>query len=204
MIAITAEQGTEAWFSARLGKPTGSRFKDVMAEGKGLTRASYRTELALEVVNNKRKESFVSKAMENGTDQEPFARSAYEARTGEMVDEVGFCLHDTLACGVSPDGLVNGSGLTEFKCPTDPVHLEYMKRKDMPPAYRWQVQGQLWVMDREWCDFASYNGSFGDNAQLIIRRTYRDEAAIKSLEESIKTFIEEVAAEVEFIRNYKE
>lgn len=208
MRVITAEQGTDQWKAARVGVPSGSRFSDVMASGKAgapsVTRQAYLTAIALEIVTGVREEIAVNAAMQHGTDTEPFARAAYEAKTGEIVEEIGFCLHDTLNCGVSPDGLVNKNGLTEYKCPQPKTHLEYMRRTDAPPAYKWQIQGQLWVMEREWCDFVSYSPAFPDNAKLIIRRVYRDEEAIKSLEESIKKFLEEVKQEVEFISNYKE
>ena len=37
-------------------------------------------------------------------------RAEYEALTGNFVTEVGFCLHDDLPCGVSPDGLIDDDG----------------------------------------------------------------------------------------------
>ena len=208
MRVITADQGTEAWLAARVGVPSGSRFADVMAQGKAgapsVTRQSYLTAIALEIVTGVREEIPVNAAMAHGTLHEPNARAIYESRTGELVDEIGFCLHDTLNVGVSPDGLVNKDGLTEFKCPQPKTHLEYMKRKDHPPAYKWQIQGQMWVMEREWCDFASYSDSFPPASQLVIRRVYRDEEAIKSLESELIKFLDEVHKEVEFIKSYKE
>ena len=208
MRPVIAAQGTPEWIAARIGVPSGSRFADVMAQGKAgapsLTRAAYVTAIALEQVTGVREEIKVTPAMQHGTDSEPMARAMYEQRTGEIVDEIGFCLHDTLKCGVSPDGLVNGTGLTEFKCPQPRTHLEYMNRKDAPPAYKWQIQGQMWVMERDWCDFASYSNAFPENAQLVVRRVYRDEALITSLETEIKRFLEDVEKEVDFILNYQE
>lgn len=208
MKIITAEQGSEAWVSARIGVPSGSKFADIMASGKAgapsVTRQSYLTAIALERITGVREEFPATPAMQHGTNMEPFARAMYESRTGEMVDEIGFCLHDTLNVGVSPDGLVNGTGLTEFKCPQPKTHLEYMRRTDAPPAYKWQIMGQLWVMEREWNDFASYCPTFPDHAQLVVRRVYRDDVAIKQLELEVIRFLEDVEREVEFIRNYKE
>lgn len=208
MRVINAEQGTEEWKQSRVGVPSGSRFADIMASGKAgapsVTRQSYLAAIALEIVTGVREEMAVNAAMQHGIDNEPMARAAYEAHTGHIVEEIGFCMHDVLRCGVSPDGLVNKDGLTEYKCPQPKTHLEYMRRKDAPPAYKWQIQGQMWVMERDWCDFVSYSPVFTDNAKLIVRRVYRDEEAIKSLEESVKKFLEEVQQEVEFISNYKE
>lgn len=208
MRVVTAEQGTPEWFAARCGVPSGSRFADIMAQGKGgapsATRASYLTELAVEAATGVKTEFNTTPAMQHGIDTEPLARAAYEARTGELVDEIGFCLHDTIQCGVSPDGLVGKPGLIEIKCPQPKTHAEYMRRDDSPPAYKWQIQGQLWVMDREWNDFVSYCPSFPENCRLIVRRVYRDEAAIKSLEAEVSRFIEELQQEIDFYRSYAE
>jgi predicted phage-related endonuclease len=208
MKVVTAEQGTPEWFAARCGVPSGSRFADVMASGKGgapsATRASYLADLAFEAATGIKTEFTTTAAMQHGVDNEPLARAAYEARTGELVDEIGFCLHDYINCGVSPDGLVGKSGLIEIKCPQPKTHAEYMRRKDAPPAYKWQIQGQLWVMEREWDDFVSYLPTAPENCRLIVRRVYRDEEAIKSLESEVKRFIDELQVEIDFFRNYSE
>jgi hypothetical protein len=206
MRIITADQGSPEWHQARIGVPSGSRFGDIMAKGTGVTRASYLTAIALERITGVREEIKSTYAMEQGTEREPFARASYEARTGEIVDEVGFCLHHTLACGVSPDGLVGNNGMTEYKCPQPKTHLEYLRLEPgkCPSAYRWQVQGQLWVAEREWCDFVSYSPDYPANAQLAIRRIYRDEKAIAELEAEVIRFLEDVEKEVAFIRSYQE
>lgn len=208
MRVINAEQGTPEWIASRIGVPSGSNFAKIMSKGKGsepsVTRASYLTAIALEIVTGVREEIPVNDAMAHGTFHEPFARSMYETRYGELVSEIGFCMHDTLNCGVSPDGIVSDTKLIEIKCPQPKTHEEYMSRTDMPPAYKWQVQGQLWIMEKELCDFVSYSPSFPDNAKLIVRPTPRDDKAIKELEEEVKRFLEEVQKKVEFIRNYKE
>lgn len=204
MIVVTADQGTPEWFAARLGKPTGSGYKNVLAKGEGKTRKNYIVQLALEVATGFVAPSFTSIPMQDGTDREPLARGLYESSRGVFVDEVGFCLHDTIATGVSPDGLLGKSGMIEIKCPTPSVHLEYMARKDEPPAYTAQIQGQLWVAEREWCDFVSYHPEFPENARLVVRRVFRDDKYIKNLESEVIRFIDDIAAEVEFIRDYQE
>lgn len=208
MRVVTAEQGTPEWFAARCGVPSGSRFADIMAQGKGgapsATRASYLAELAIEAVTGVKTEFAATAAMQHGVAMEPLARAAYEARTGEFVDEIGFCLHDTIRCGVSPDGLVGNAGLIEIKCPQPKTHAEYMRRADAPPAYRFQQQGQLWICEREWNDFVSYLPTAPENCRLIVRRVYRDEQLIKLLEVEITRFNEELEKEIEFFTNYRE
>jgi hypothetical protein len=162
--------------------------------------------LALERITGVRDEFKTTFAMEQGTEREPLARLAYEASTGQLVEEIGFCMHNTMQVGVSPDGLVGKNGMTEYKCPMPKTHLEYLRLEagKCPTAYRWQVQGQLWIAEREWCDFVSYNPDFPENAQLIIRRVMRDEKAINELEIEVIKFLGDIEREVEFIQSYKD
>ena len=206
MRVITADQGTDEWKQARVGVPSGSKFADIMAKGGGATRATYLTALSLERITGVREDFKTTFAMEQGTEREPFARSAYEAHTGQFVTEIGFCMHDTLMVGVSPDGLVGKTGMTEYKCPMPKTHLEYLRLEPgkCPTAYRWQVQGQLWVAEREWCDFVSYNPDFPENAQMVIRRVIRDEIAIAELESEVVKFLEDIEREIRFIKSYKD
>jgi len=207
MKPIDAIQGSEGWLKARMGLATGSRFADVMAtikSGESASKTAYRTELALERVTGVRRDMFINEAMKQGTEREPFARALYESRTGEFTEEIGFCLHDSLECGVSPDGMVGNNGLIEIKSPQPITHVEHMRREDAPPKYKWQIQGQLWVMEREWCDFVSYSSDFPNDAQLVIRRVVRDDIAIKRLSDEVERFMEEVRTEANFILSYKE
>ena len=69
MQILTAEQRSPEWYAARLGKATGSRFSDVLAGGKGLTRKAYAVQLALEIVTGKQAEAFTSVDMQTGTER---------------------------------------------------------------------------------------------------------------------------------------
>jgi len=209
MIVIDVPQGTDAWFEARLGRPTGSVYSDVLAKGKdggkSLTRQKLVVKLALEIVTCKpAAQGFKTQQMQDGNDREPIARALYEASRGVFVEEVGFCQHDTIFTGVSPDGLVGDDGMVEFKCPIETTHRDYMLRKDEPPEYRAQIQGQMWVTGRKWCDFVSFHPEFPANAQLIVRRVLRDDAYIANLEAEVIKFNADVQVEAEAIRNYQE
>ena len=117
---LATVQGSEAWLRSRMGKVTASRVADVMAKtktGPSASRQSYMDQLVVEILTGQRADSFSSTAMQWGTDTEPLARAAYEARVGEFVDETGFHLHPRIEqSGASPDGLI-GEGLLEIKCP---------------------------------------------------------------------------------------
>jgi hypothetical protein len=60
-------------------------------------------------------------------------------------------------------------------------HLEALRSCAHATEYRWQVQGQLWVTDRTWCDVVSFDPRWPDGLQLAIHRVFRDEAAIAEL-----------------------
>ena len=109
--SLTAMQGTPEWFAARLGKVTASRVCDVIAKTKtgwGASRANYMAELIAERLTGVPAQSYTNAAMQWGTDTEPQARAAYEFYSGNVVEQVGFCEHPTIAnCGASPDGVIN-------------------------------------------------------------------------------------------------
>ena len=118
------EQRTEEWFAARLGKVTASRVADVMAKtktGYSASRDNYMAQLVVERITGEKAESFINAAMQWGTDQEPFARAAYEAAAGVLVDELGFVPHPTIeGAGASPDGLVGTMAWWKSSAPTRP------------------------------------------------------------------------------------
>ena len=82
--------------------------------------------------------------------------------------------------------------MLEIKCPTSTTHVEYLEAKNLPSKYRAQVQGQLWVSGRQWCDFVSFDPRMPGNLQLLIVRVQRDEDYIKTLKTEVTKFMEEV------------
>lgn len=190
------EQGSPEWLAMRAGKLTGSRFADLMAvtrSGPSASRANLITTLALEILTGEPESTFQNDAMRRGTELEPFARGAYEAHTGELVEQVAFVVHPTLPfVGVSPDGLLGNDGLLEIKCPASQAkHLAALREAAHATEYRWQIQGQMWVTGRHWCDAVSFDPRFPLGLQLAIHRVNRDERALKELEDAcIKAYAE--------------
>lgn len=180
-------QRTAEWFAQRVGKLTASRFADVMNVLKdgsaGANRRALVTLLAVERLTGATVETFQNDAMRRGTELEPAARAAYEAHTGELVEEVGFIQHHALPfVGVSPDGLLGNDGLVELKCPANMAkHLDALRSNDHAKEYRWQLQGQLWVTGRQWVDAVSFDPRFPEHLRLAICRVTRDDLAIKQL-----------------------
>ena len=186
------EQGTPEWFAARLGVATASRFADIMSKvksGESAGRIKYRAQLVVEQLTNKATPSFSSAAMAQGTEREPLARDAYSAHTGNLVEQVGFMRHPDLACGASPDGLIDDDGCLEIKCPEQHTHLDNLLSTTIPSQYYWQVQGQMWISGRKWCDFVSFNPDFPEALQLKIVRVERNDTDVELLEKTCKEFL---------------
>lgn len=155
MIIHEMVQGSDEWFAARLGKVTGSNFSKAIGKP-GATRTKYMEKLIAEIGSQEKEQGYSNAAMEWGTETEPLAREFYENINDCIVREVGFVEHNE-HIGVSPDGLVGEDGLLEIKCPYSSTHVSYIINDRLPPVYKAQVQGQLWVTGRQWCDFVSYD-----------------------------------------------
>ena len=195
------EQKSEEWFKARLGKVTASRVADVLAKtktGYSASRDNYMAQLVVERLTNTQAETFTNAAMQWGTDQEPFARAAYEVSQNVMVEETGLVDHPTIPmAGASPDGLIGEDGLVEIKCPNTATHIDTLLTQTVPAKYITQMQFQMACTGRQWCDFVSFDPRMPAKAQLFVKRVIRDEAFIKEIETEIKKFLAEVTAKVE-------
>ena len=202
------EQGSPQWFADRLGKVTASRVADVIAKtksGASTSRENYCVELALERLTGNRQESFSNDAMKWGTETEPLARAAYEARTGALVDEVGMVLHPTIELtGASPDGLIDGDGLLEIKCPKSATHASTLLSGKPDGKYITQMMWQMACTGRQWCDFVSFDPRFPADLQLLIKRIPRDDAKIAEIEAEVIKFLAEVDETVNKLLNMKE
>ena len=199
------EQKTDEWFAARLGKVTASRVADVIAKtktGYSASRENYMAQLVVERLTNTQAESFTNAAMQWGTDQEPFARAAYELKMGVMVDETGLVDHPTIPmAGASPDGLVGEDGLVEIKCPNTATHIDTLLTQTVPAKYITQMQFQMACTGRQWCDFVSFDPRMPAKAQIFVKRVLRDDVFIREVESEIKKFLAEVSAKVIQLNN---
>ena len=189
-------QRTTEWHTARLGKVTASRVADVIAKtakGYGASRANLMADLIVERLTGQPASTFTNAHMEWGTEQEPHARAAYSARTGELVEEVGFIDHPRIVnSGASPDGLVADEGLVEFKAPATSTHLDTLLAGEVPSKYIPQMQWQMACTGRKWCDFASYDPRLPEHLRMFVKRVERDDAYIKMLETEVTKFLAEL------------
>lgn len=195
------EQRTDDWYAVRLGKVTASRVSDLMAKtqsGYAASRKNYMAQLVIERLTNTKAESFSSGYMQWGTEQEPFARAAYEAAQDVMVEELGFVPHPTIEwAGASPDGLVGDDGLVEIKCPSTATMIETLLSEKVPSNYMAQMQFQMACTGRKWCDYVVFDPRMPAKAQLFIKRVNRDDKFIAEMEAEIVKFLAEVETQVE-------
>lgn len=193
-------QGTQEWFQARLGKVTASRVADLMAKTKSGSYASsrdnYMAQLVLERLTNTQAESYSNSYMQWGTEQEPFARAAYEASRGVMVEEVGFVPHPTIdAAGASPDGLVD-DGMLEIKCPSSATMIEVLLTGNVEKKYFCQMQMQMACTSRLWCDYVVFDPRMPLKVQMFVKRIPRDIKFIAEMEAEIVKFLADVEAQL--------
>ena len=201
---VAVEQGSPEWFQMRLGKVTASRVADILAKtktGPSASRQNYLIELAIQRTTGIIQESYSNSAMEWGVQNEGLARCAYEVNTNNFVDQVAFIDHPSIAWfGCSPDGLVSDRGLVEIKCPNSATLWEYFKAKKAPNKYVIQMQAQMAVTGKDWCDFISFDPRMPDRSQLLIVQVPRDPEFILFMETEIKQFLSEVEVEVNLMK----
>jgi len=190
------DQGTEEWFTIRIGKVTASRVADVIAKtktGYSASRDNYMAQLVCERLTGQKGESFTNAAMQHGTETEPLARAAYEALKDVLVDEVGFVPHPSIImAGASPDGMVGDDGLIEIKCPNTATHIDTLLSQTVPGKYNTQMQFQMACTGRQWCDFVSFDNRLPEELQLFVTRVPRDEVFIRLIEAEIVQFLAEL------------
>ena len=183
-------QNTDEWFAIRLGKATSSNFAKVLAKGQGKTRKAYMLKLAAERLTGEIQDSYSNSNMDWGSEHEGEARRHYETIRGMSVEQVGFVEFDD-DVGCSPDGLIGDDGLLEIKCPNTTTHMEYIIADKLPTTYKAQVQGQLWVTGREWCDFVSFDPRMDSNKMFCVR-VERDQNYIDNLQYEVEKFVKEL------------
>ena len=175
------EQRTEDWYNIRKGKMTASNAETIIANGKGLE--TYIYNLMAEYYSSAEKENYINADMQRGIDLEPEARLEFEFYTDLDVQEVGFIEYNEFI-GVSPDGLIGDDGLIEIKCPNDSIYFKLLLSNNIKPEYIAQMQMQMYVTERQYCYFVSYNPNF--EKSLYIKKINRDEEMIDKLKKGLE------------------
>jgi hypothetical protein len=190
------EQNSPQWFEIRRGLPTTSQFKAILAKGEGKTRASYMRKLAAEIITGKPSEEFKRPELDRGHAMEAEARNFYSFLADVDPQLVGFVRNGQK--GASPDAFIDENGLLEIKTQRGDLLIETIDKGEFPAEHKAQVQGQLWVAEREYCDLIVY----WPNMPPFIKRVYRDSMYIHKLSQAVDQFNDELAATVERIKRY--
>ena len=203
------EQGSPEWMALRIGKIGGSRVADVLTEGRSgaesLTKRKYKNELIRERLTGRKLDTYKTPAMQRGIDLEPMARAWYEVKYNIFVDQVAIVLHPTIDGGqCSPDGIVEATNsLIEIKIPNPENHLDNILTggKQLEQYYD-QVQWQLACMpEKEFCDLLSYDPEMPDHLQGFVKRIYRDDEYIQTMQNAVIAFLSEIET---IVNNLKE
>lgn len=206
------QQNTEEWRNARAGKITASMMKAALAFDPGgsiyksgpkkgqerparslQARTDYIYDIVAEILTGQAKEPIRAKALDWGHDVESAARAEYEVETAQVVQVVGFVTHPVFPfIGCSPDGLVGTQGLTQIKCPADSANHIITLETGMPEEHIPQVQGEMFVTDRVWSDFVSFDPRMPPGFRFYRQRIMRDESYIAELSKACLSLWDEV------------
>lgn len=163
-------------------------------------RKNYREEKVSEILTGMRADpdGFVTYDMKWGITNEMLARTLYELRTKRLINDAFLFVHPTLPAGASPDGFIGSDGAAEIKCLRSHNHLyKVMRDQQVPAEHLDQIQMQLWITDREWCDFIAYDSRMlREGLRLFVERVPRDEVHIARIESAIKRFDAECRRDV--------
>nr|DAU75380.1 MAG TPA: Exonuclease [Caudoviricetes sp.] len=192
-------QNTPEWYNSRLYHFTSSELYRLMKKPKtGDIAEAAKTYILEKLAEDITRGTCIdytdqgSRATRWGHIYEPDARAAYEERTGSTVDLCGF-IEWSRTFGGSPDGLVGEDGIIEIKCPYNTTeHTRHLlletaaELHGIKPEYYTQIQGNLLVTGRKWCDFISYDPRCQNRYFMLkILRVNRDEEFLKKIRAAI-------------------
>lgn len=191
MIIHPCKQGEKKWRELRCEKPTASNFDKILTPKTLKPSASAFPYLCQKFAERDMGplDEASAQFMERGTKLEDRAHGWYAWEYDAEVQEVGFVTNDAEDVGCSPDGLVGNDGGLEIKIPGPKQHVAYLLRPEtLVAAYRLQVQGCLWICERQWWDIVSWHPSL----PKVSRRVERDEPLIEKLAAAVAAFNEQL------------
>jgi YqaJ-like viral recombinase domain len=192
--ATTAVQGSEKWFSMRLGIPTASEFSAFMDKDFNLRRAKEKDGINAQVwtyICEKCAErfggplpAFTSFVTDQGKLNEKLARKWMAMECEAEIQEVAFIQSADGKSGCSPDGLLGDDEGCEIKCPQTPQQVRYLLDGEIPADHLHQVHGSLYVTGRKRWHYLSYHDGF----PVLHLTVERDEAVMGRIGESLRVF----------------
>lgn len=146
-------------------------------------RKGYRQNIVAERITKMRSDSdpYITEDMKWGIINELTAQTLYKERSGNVLKDAPYMMHPLLLCGASPDGHVIDTktgelGNAEIKCLRSANHLyKVIESDEVPEEYINQIQMQMWINGRDWCDFIAFDSRVLEDLQLFIKRVEYDE-----------------------------
>ena len=135
----------DTWLSARRGKITGSRLKDIVVKrGTGKKIGFY--ELIAERLGVPADDE---NAMDRGTRLEPEAIERFRKETKKKVDSnlVIWTRDEDENIAISPDGIIGKTEAVEAKCLSSARHIEALITQEVPDEYKMQITQYFIVND---------------------------------------------------------
>lgn len=198
------EQGSDEWWSLKVGTLTASYFSSVLSEGEGITRRNLLYRLAGEVLSKIPAESYENLAILRGKRDEPLSLADHELKRAIDITRIGFVRRTVrrfsgdFIVGCSPDGLIGDDGGIESKSMKPELIVALMEGKGhFPSQFKAQVQGNLWVTGRKWWDLKIYYESMPLSP---VYRAERDEPYIEKLSNACESFLYELDKLVERLK----
>ena len=135
-------ESRDEWFSARMGKITGTRLKDIVVKrGTGEKAGFYEI-----VAERSKKPGYVpdivgEHPMIRGQRLEEKAMEAFVAKTGKVVDSslLMWVSDDNEYIALSPDGVIGETEAVEIKCLASGKHVEAFLTQQIPDDYHFQA-----------------------------------------------------------------
>ncbi|MFA6315636.1 MAG: YqaJ viral recombinase family protein [Candidatus Paceibacterota bacterium] len=180
----------------RIGCVSASRIADMMAKGKGVSRAKYSAQLAAERLSGRpHRANFTGAAMDHGNEYEDMAGTKYAFRnmvtlTGTGKDWIPHPFIEFAGC--SPDRFVDDDGLLEIKNPETHTLFRYFETVEIPQDYKWQMTWQLACTRRKWCDWVAHDPDLPDEDGYLEVRFEPSSKDIADLEREVRFFNAEV------------
>ena len=198
------EQYSVEWWAARIGKVTASGVVGICKGVKGkylASRKNYMADKIIEILTGAAADSFISTAMQWGTDTEPLARAVYEGETGNMVTEIGFLDHSKIdRLGASPDGIVSMDIILEIKCPNTATHIEFLLNPVIERKYIYQMNCQMMCTGAKVCHFVSYDPRLPENLAYKMVEVKRNLVICAEIETETKLFLLELDATIKSLK----
>jgi putative phage-type endonuclease len=155
-----SEQRSQEWFKEREDRVTASRVGAILGVDPNANPADVMRMMARQYQGAESEfpqGEFVDEVIfAYGRHHEKGAKIDYTMETGSIIKECGFTTFDNWL-GASPDGEVGDEGLVEIKCPYGIRKGGDFKSINQLHHYYAQIQIQLYVTGRKWCDFYQWS-----------------------------------------------